>query len=253
VKNVAGYDLCKLFTGSYGTLGVITELNFKLRPLPEHEATVVAVGTDDGLISAGQSILQAKLFPVAVELVSSQTAAKLDVDTASSSLLLVRFAGTAKGVKYQMDESVKLLSHDARVSDAEIITGDRHIWHSIAALPLQHTATLGWRTTVLPNELAGLLRTISQLYGESFSSLDWQAGVGCGRMRMIDSTARTADETVNLAETLRRATDAAEGSLFIEHGEAGLQSSITYGVAELTKRIKAQLDPGGILPALSFA
>src|SRR4030095_7430980 len=44
VKNVAGYDLSKLFTGSYGTLGVITQLNFKLRPLPECQATVIAAG-----------------------------------------------------------------------------------------------------------------------------------------------------------------------------------------------------------------
>src|SRR4030095_12784111 len=41
VKNVAGYDLCKLFTGSYGTLGVIVEINFKLRPLPAVTNTVV--------------------------------------------------------------------------------------------------------------------------------------------------------------------------------------------------------------------
>src|SRR6185503_3389332 len=44
VKNVAGYDLCKLFTGSYGTLGLITEVTFKLRPLPAEARTVVASG-----------------------------------------------------------------------------------------------------------------------------------------------------------------------------------------------------------------
>ena len=46
VKNVAGYDLCKLFTGSYGSLGIITELNFKLRPRPAREATVIATRRD---------------------------------------------------------------------------------------------------------------------------------------------------------------------------------------------------------------
>jgi glycolate oxidase subunit GlcD len=251
VKNVAGYDLCKLFTGSYGTLGVITELNFKLRPLPEHEATVAAVAADDGLISAGQSILQAKLFPVAVELVSSQTALKLNVDTGSSSLLLVRFAGTAKGVKYQLDQAMKQLTQDDRVSDAEIISEDRHIWHSLAALPLQQTATFAWRTTVLPNELAGFLRTIRQMYGESFSSLHWQAGVGCGRMRMIDSTARSAEETIKVIKGVRSAASMASGALFIERGETQLQPSersTPNGTDALNKRIKQQLDPQNLFP-----
>src|SRR6476659_706541 len=45
VKNVAGYDLCKLFTGSFGSLGIITEVNFRLRPRPACEATVIATGT----------------------------------------------------------------------------------------------------------------------------------------------------------------------------------------------------------------
>ncbi len=44
MKNVAGYDLCKLFTGSFGTLGIITEVNFKLRPRPAREATLMATG-----------------------------------------------------------------------------------------------------------------------------------------------------------------------------------------------------------------
>ena len=97
VKNVAGYDLSKLFTGSYGTLGVITELNFKLRPRPELEATVVAIGNQDGLISAGQSILKAKLFPVGLELVSSAATPKLNLHSRSGAQLLVRFAGTERG------------------------------------------------------------------------------------------------------------------------------------------------------------
>ena len=51
VKNVAGYDLCKLFTRSHGTLGIITELNFKLRPLPPETRTIVAKGSRDSLLT----------------------------------------------------------------------------------------------------------------------------------------------------------------------------------------------------------
>jgi glycolate oxidase subunit GlcD len=257
VKNVAGYDLCKLFTGSLGTLGVITELNFKLRPLPEHKATVVAIGGIERLISAGESILKARLFPVALEVVSSKIAAGLDVPARSNeSVLLVRFAGTSKGVKYQLNEALKQLTKDDGVYGAEIIADDVQVWQSLAALPLQVTATFGWRTTVLPNELSGFLQRVREIYDESFSSLYWHAGVGSGRVRMIDSTARSADETIKLAEELRRTTSNSGGSLFVEHLEAGLHglaASTEDGRTTLARRIKHQLDPACILPSMNFA
>jgi FAD/FMN-containing dehydrogenase len=113
VKNVAGYDLCKLFTGSYGTLGIITELNFKLRPRPEREATVIATGSIDELRTSARAILQARLFPVAMEPLSGR--------------LLVRFAGNEKGVLFQIEQARKLLK------DAEIVMHDAALWNKIAA------------------------------------------------------------------------------------------------------------------------
>ncbi|HEV8203216.1 MAG TPA: FAD-linked oxidase C-terminal domain-containing protein, partial [Pyrinomonadaceae bacterium] len=113
VKNVAGYDLCKLFTGSYGTLGIITELNFKLRPRPAREATVIAMGAVEELRAGMRAILDARLFPVAMEIVSDQ--------------LLVRFAGNEKGVAFQIEQARKLLK------DAEVVTDDADLWKKIAA------------------------------------------------------------------------------------------------------------------------
>ncbi|HKG47948.1 MAG TPA: FAD-linked oxidase C-terminal domain-containing protein, partial [Pyrinomonadaceae bacterium] len=104
VKNVAGYDLCKLFTGSYGSLGIITELNFKLRPRPASEATVVATGTVEDL----RAIVEARLFPVAAEIVNDE--------------LLVRFAGNEKGVAYQIEQALKLLKN------AEVVMDDAALW-----------------------------------------------------------------------------------------------------------------------------
>ncbi|HSP63481.1 MAG TPA: FAD-linked oxidase C-terminal domain-containing protein, partial [Pyrinomonadaceae bacterium] len=67
VKNVAGYDLCKLFCGSYGTLGLITELTFKLRPRPAETRTIIATGSPSSLLAAGRAVIAGSLFPVAVE------------------------------------------------------------------------------------------------------------------------------------------------------------------------------------------
>ena len=112
VKNVAGYDLCKLFTGSYGTLGIITELNFKLRPRPAREATVIVRGAGKKLHKSARAIMEARLFPVASEMFDG--------------VLYVRFAGNEKGVAFQTEQALKL------VPNAEIVTDDAEIWKKIA-------------------------------------------------------------------------------------------------------------------------
>ena len=109
VKNVAGYDLCKLFTGSFGTLGVITEINFKLRPRPAREATVIARGEINELLASARAVLDARLFPVAGEVLSPDLATQLGLAGDRDPVLLIRFAGNEKGVAYQIKQSLALL------------------------------------------------------------------------------------------------------------------------------------------------
>jgi FAD/FMN-containing dehydrogenase len=113
VKNVAGYDLCKLFAGSFGSLGIITEVNFKLRPRPAREATVIANGTVNDL----RKILDARLFPVAAEIVSGN----------DGDMLLVRFAGNEKGVAFQIEQARALLKN------ADVVMNDASLWKGIVA------------------------------------------------------------------------------------------------------------------------
>lgn len=66
VKNVAGYDLCKLFTGSLGTLGVITELTVRVSPLPQRTATIVAEGDMNKLMALNVALSGSPLLPAAM-------------------------------------------------------------------------------------------------------------------------------------------------------------------------------------------
>lgn len=171
VKNVAGYDLCKLFTGSYGTLGIIAELNFKLRPLPECERTVIVYGPIRKLPAKARTIIAAGLFPVAAEIVSPAFASLLGI-AVNTPVMLVRFAGNQIAVKYQIERTVALSE------GGEVITDDVKLWQQIAAAPLQYSS--GWHATVLPTELDALCKDID------VPNAIWQIGAADGRIRMLD-------------------------------------------------------------------
>jgi D-lactate dehydrogenase (cytochrome) len=177
VKNVAGYDLCKLFTGSYGTLGVITELTFKLRPRPAREATVVATGSIGELLSIGYAVVKLRLFPVAVELISSASANRIGVETgASPAALLIRFAGNDKAVDYQIELALGFLKQSS-VSSTNVVTEDSRLWQSLAALPIQ--ASPSSATRVLPSDLWNTIRSFD-------GGALWQVGIADGRIRIMN-------------------------------------------------------------------
>ncbi len=172
VKNVAGYDLTKLFTGSYGTLGVIVELNFKLRPRPEYESTVIVDGSIVDLTTKARSIVAAGLFPVAAEIVSPAFASLLDITT-NQPVMLVRFAGNQDGVKFQIERTLALCE------GGEVIADDAQLWQQLAAAPLRYES--GWHASVLPTELAAVCKTID------VPDALWQVGAADGRIRMLDN------------------------------------------------------------------
>ena len=257
VKNVAGYDLCKLFTGSYGTLGIIAEVNFKLRPKPIRETTIVATGPPAALISRAQSILDARLFPVATELVSSGVANLLDVAIDKGSAgLLVRFAGNEKGVEYQTNQALFHLVQDAETREAEVVAQDAGLWESLASVPLRSNRNLCWRASVLPAGVHGFVDSIRKIIGQDFSSSLWQLGVADGRMRMLSDAEGNLEETVKLIQDLRAAARLAGGTLIIEKANEEISRrgdpwEEIESAKDLMDRIKNQLDPQGILPFLN--
>ena len=112
VKNVAGYDLMKLLTGSYGTLGIVTQVTLRLYPLQESSQTVFLSGGASAVARVMQALLNSGLTPTAIDLLSATVCEKLDLceksHPSAAMGLLVRFQGLAESVTEQMERLVAL-------------------------------------------------------------------------------------------------------------------------------------------------
>jgi glycolate oxidase FAD binding subunit len=99
VKNVAGYDLHKLMTGSFGTLGVIAEINFRLHPREEHARTWTAVVPNLTLVDAPlRALLDSQMTPSSVQLRSSKRECALDIRIAGLPECLDEYAARMENI-----------------------------------------------------------------------------------------------------------------------------------------------------------
>jgi glycolate oxidase subunit GlcD len=254
VKNVAGYDLCKLFTGSYGTLGLILELTFKLRPLPARTTTVAACAPLDSLLRSARSVLDARLLPVAIELLSTGVAAHLAISNEETHpVLLIRYAGTPETVAFQTGETIKRLRSVDATANCVALDMDEDCWRKLATLPLRDENNLIWRAGVKPTELQAFLKLAMEDGGRAHpSSSLWHAGVGDGRLRVISSTAADSASCIASLERLRAAARARGGSLVIENAPPEIKKAFdVWGMSgasvPLMQRVKNQLDPASTL------
>jgi glycolate oxidase FAD binding subunit len=130
VKNVAGYDMCKLFTGSLGTLGIITEVTFKMAPLPEAAATVLARGGVEAAMRVVDELFASVLQPTAITVTNV-----LDGPAADAGALAVAAEGFNEAVDRHLRDIEALAG--AAGMEAEVLRGSGHeaLWARLRDFP----------------------------------------------------------------------------------------------------------------------
>jgi glycolate oxidase subunit GlcD len=258
VKNVAGYDLSKLFTGSYGTLGVIAEVNFKLRPIPAATTTVLVTGTRKELIRYGLRVIDSRLFPVGVELLSPGFEIGGETDAPSTHQLLIRFAGSANTVARQTRDAIAL--RDKRDAKPQVISDDESIWSSLASCPLSSAPDLIWRVGLKPADVELFISKLMDTGGakHDLTGTIWQAGLGDGRIRVMNRHQESEDDMVARFDELQVEALRLGCSVILEKAPAALKArrdawGTSASTLTLMKRVKQQLDPTGILSPERFA
>ena len=106
VKNVAGYDMMKLFTGSYGTLGILTQVTLRVYPVPTTEGTVILTGSVDRLAKVAKILLASTLTPIAADVVSTAFSQHLEISNTPS--LVVKFATIPESIAQQSAQLLEI-------------------------------------------------------------------------------------------------------------------------------------------------
>lgn len=240
VKNVAGYDLMKLLTGSYGTLGVICEATLRVYPLPAVSQAVVLSGSPKAIARLTHRLLSSALTPTAVELIAPQTAAKLGLTLSLG--IVVRFQGIGVSVAQQAHH-LEQWGHALGVQSSVVKNGDEAaLWQQLTA-QMQGQATepaVTCKIGVLPINAVATLTHLSQL--SCLQTAVLHAGSGLGLVRLDRSI-----EPATLQQ-IRQQCEAQGGFLTLLDAPTTLKQHIevwgyTGEALAVMQRLKAQFDP----------
>lgn len=267
VKDVAGYDLKRLFVGSEGTLGVVTEVVLRLRPLPPPAMTAVATFHDVG--DAGRAVMavMAKHRPVALELMDAVAVAaveavvRMGLDLECGALLIARTDAGGDSGRAELDSLV----HEFRLAGAKDVfwtddeaEGEQFLAARRMAIPaVERLGTvliedIGVPIPAVPH-LVERTASLARLH-ETVIAVIGHAGDGNFHPLVVFDSA-DADSVARAERAFAAVMELAGelgGTISGEHGVGTLklpwlERQLGADVCELQKRIKSVFDPLGIL------
>ena len=249
VKNVTGYDLSKLMTGSYGTLAALTEITIKVLPAPEKIRTVLVLGLDDeAALRAMTAALNSSHEVSGAAHLSAAVAAQSAVgyvSGAGGAVTALRVEGFSPSVAARTESLRELLGSFGSVEELHS-ANSAVFWPEVCdVVPFQSGDQALWRISVTPSAAAAIVRDIAQAQpGTAF--YDWGGGLIWYRLDGASNDAGAAGVRATLDRhggghaTLVRAGDDVRAQVEVFQPQDD-------GLAALTARVKDSFDPRRIL------
>lgn len=269
MKNVVGYDLTKLFVGSEGTLGIVTEITLKLLPLPEAQKTLLArFSTIDGAAQAVAAIIRNKIIPATIEFLDHATigclrqGSTLDLPEECRAILIIEVDGELDLIDRQAERIAELI-RPLDLLDVHIASSAKErdqIWNvrrNVSPSLRQINPDKFNEDIVVPRskvpDMIRALEAISKEYGLPIVNFG-HAGDGNIHVNvMADLTVDgSADKVEKALDEIFRKTVELGGSVSGEHGIGTTKAPyIALELDEQTiscmKSIKQALDPNDIM------
>lgn len=235
VKNVAGFDLTRLVTGSWGTIGVITEATVRLRAIPPVQATLIFdVGGAEAEVERLRAGLRALAFlPLAVQFLDATGARLLEAGDRTGALL-VRIGGNEEAVRAQREQLRSL---------GEAHEGDASVWHRLRVLEPASAAVV--RLSRRPSTFAATWRTAMRMVERWTAAAYCHGDPGRGVARVVlPLTKQIGDAELRSALQIPF-----EGSRIYERMPPALWNVLSSSAirGQLERGIKEAFDPRNVL------
>ena len=244
VKNVAGYDLMKLFTGSYGSLGIISQVTWRTYPIPEASQTLVMTGDTQSIAEAIKQIKNSGLTPTAADLVTASAIANLDLGNNLG--LLIRFQTIPESITEQASQ-LKAIAKSLNLAVTSYQDeAEGQIWQELANLTrIQHDSdAVTCKIGILPSAAVQLLQELEAMQpGKYYGTI--HIGSGLGELQFLASDTDFLKKVRSLCQDNR-------GFLTILSAAKSVKQEIDIwgysgNAAIMMSKIKQQFDPQNIL------
>lgn len=239
VKNVAGYDLGKLLTGSYGTLAVLTTLAFRLHPVPQARRWISVAETDPRrLAELSQALIHSTVVPAALEVTRAVPSGPAGT---RSGELAVCVVGVEAGVAGCAQEAARLLGSTARLADEP-----PPWWRATPGAPGEPLVKL----TFPLSRIEAALAAVDAAAADAGVAVAVRASTGVG-VAWVEAPGAEPEQVVRLVRRMRDAATAYEGGVVLLDGPAAAKAGVdvwgpVHGL-ELMRAVKDRFDPAGVL------